>query len=304
MTRQKISIIGVPMDLGASRRGVDMGPNAVRIAYLQEKLEKLGYPVEDRGNLTVHGRESLEEGSSSAKYAKAIAQALRGLAKETYETIKGGSIPLILGGDHSLSIGSVAGIAQYFREKNQKLGMIWFDAHADINTPETSPSGNVHGMPVAHLLGLGDPDLLKVSDVQPALDVTKVVQIGLRDLDEGERTTLKKLGVKAFTMRDIDERGMRAVVQEAIEIASRDTAGIHVSWDMDWIDPSYAPGVGTPVRGGGSYRESHLAMEMIADTKKMVSVEVTEINPVLDRENKTAELAVEILLSAFGLRIL
>jgi len=304
MANKKISIIGVPMDLGGSRRGVDMGPSAVRIARLQQKLQVLGYEVLDRGNLSIQGRESLEEGSSKAKYAHEIARSLKVLSELTHRALTENSIPLILGGDHSLSIGSIAGISQYYREKNQSVGVIWFDAHGDINTPETSPSGNVHGMPVAHILGFGSPELTAVSKVQPMVDKTKVVQIGLRDLDSGEREMIKKLGVKAFTMRDIDERGMKAVMEEAIKIASNGTAGIHISCDMDWIDPSFAPGVGTPVRGGGSYRESHLCMEMIADTQKMISIEVTEVNPVLDRENKTAELAVEMLLSAFGLRIL
>lgn len=301
---RKISIIGVPMDLGASRRGVDMGPSAVRIASLQEKLEKLGHKVVDRGNVEVRGRESLNEGTGNAKYAVEIAKVLKGLSDLTYQSLKEGSTPLVLGGDHSLSMGSVAGIAKFYREKKQSIGMIWFDAHADINTPDTSPSGNVHGMPVAHLLGLGNKDLLSIVDFQPVLDKTKVVLVGLRDLDPGERETIRQLGVTCFTMREIDEMGMKAVMEAAIKVASKDTAGIHVSCDMDWIDPTYAPGVGTSVRGGGSYRESHLCMEMIADTGKMISVEVTEVNPVLDRENRTAELAVEMLLSAFGLRIL
>lgn len=304
MSKRKITIIGFPMDLGTSRRGVDMGPSALRIAQLQTKLERLGHEVSDWGNLLIKGRESLEEGTASVKYAKEIANFLKDLAEKTYQALKADSCPLVLGGDHSLSMGSVAGVARYYREQSKKIGMIWFDAHADINTPETSPSGNVHGMPVAHLMGLGEKELLAVSSVQPTVDKTKSVLIGLRDLDPGEKVTIQKLGLKCFTMRDIDERGMKSVMEEAIKIASTDTAGIHVSCDMDWIDPSFAPGVGTPVRGGGSYRESHLAMEMIADTGKMVSVEVTEVNPVLDRENKTAELAVEILLSAFGLRIL
>lgn len=301
---KKISIIGVPMDLGASRRGVDMGPSAVRIASLQHKLERLGYDVVDKGNVSVQGRESLTEGSGKSKYAAEISKVLKKVADLTYNCMKEGSTPLILGGDHSLSMGSVAGVAKYFRERKESLGVIWFDAHADINTPETSPSGNVHGMPVAHLLGLGDPHLLSIVDFKPVVDVKKMVLIGLRDLDVGERATIKKTGIKCFTMRDIDELGMHKVMAEAIKIAGDGTAGIHVSCDMDWIDPSYAPGVGTPVRGGGSYRESHLGMELVADTNKLVSVEVTEVNPVLDRENMTAELAVEMLLSAFGLSIL
>jgi len=292
------------MDLGASRRGVDMGPSAVRIANLQSKLEGMGYQVIDRGNIMVRGRELLDQGSGNAKYAAEIAKVLKDLSALTYQSLKEDSIPLVLGGDHSLSMGSVSGISKFYHEKKEKIGLIWFDAHADINTPETSPSGNIHGMPVAHLMGLGDPQILAVSPYTPVLDVSKSVLIGLRDLDPGERQTIKNLGIKCFSMREIDEMGMRAVMQEAIKIAGTGTAGIHVSCDMDWIDPSFAPGVGTAVRGGGSYRESHLCMEMIADTQKMISIEVTEVNPVLDRENKTAELAVEMLLSAFGLRIL
>ncbi len=281
-----------------------MGPSAVRIAQLEAKLQRLGYNVVDRGNLQVQGRESLSEGQSSVKFGAEIARILKELAQWVEQALEENTLPLVLGGDHSLSLGSVTGVAQYFRKRKQKLGMIWFDAHADINTPETSPSGNVHGMPVAHLLGLGDATLLSVSPVQPVLDFTKVAMIGLRDVDAGERQTIAKLGLRCFTMRDIDERGMKAVMQDALRIAADETAGIHVSCDMDWIDPTHAPGVGTPVRGGGSYRESHLAMEMIADTGLMTSLEVTEINPVLDSENQTAELALELIQSAFGLRIL
>jgi arginase len=300
----KISVIGVPMDLGTNRRGVDMGPSAVRIANLERKLQALGHEVLDRGNLTVKGRESLEQGSKTAKYSTEIARVLKAVAEQTYEALKAGSVPLILGGDHSLSMGSVAGIAKFYREKNQSVGMIWFDAHADINTPETTLSGNIHGMPIAHLLGLGHPDLSSIAPFKPVLDKSKVVLVGLRDVDPGEKETIRKLGIRCFTMRDIDEFGMKSVIQEAIKIASNETAGIHVSCDMDWIDPSYAPGVGTSVRGGGSYREAHLAMEMIADTQKMISIEVTEVNPVFDQHNMTAELAVEMLTSAFGQRIL
>ncbi|MBN8555579.1 MAG: arginase [Deltaproteobacteria bacterium] len=301
---KSISLIGVPMDLGQSRRGVDMGPSALRIAQVGERLERLGFQVTDRGNISVKGRESLPQGNSQVKYRDEIAEASKRVSEIIYKVLQEDSTPVIFGGDHSIAMGSVAGISKFYNEQKKKIGVIWFDAHADINTPETSASGNVHGMPVAHILGVGAEEFLKISALRPMVDPKHFVYIGLRDLDPPEKDTIRKLGVKAFTMRDLDELGMKEVCSRAIEIASNGTAGFHVSFDMDAIDPSNAPGVGTPAQGGISYREAHLAMEMIFDTKKMISIEVTEVNPVLDHANKTAQLATEMILSAFGNRIL
>jgi arginase len=289
----QIRIIGMPTDLGASRRGVDMGASAMRIAQLGERLGELGYNVEDIGNIPV-----------AIRYLPEILESSRQLKDATYTTLKDNRIPLVIGGDHSLSIGSIAGISKFYFERNERIGIIWIDAHGDINTPDTTISGNIHGMPLAHVLGRGHPQILSLFAANPIVDPSRVVLIGIRDLDPGERTTIKELGVRTFTMRDIDELGMRAVMQEAIRTASAGTAGIHVSFDVDGIDPTVAPGVGTPVRGGLSYREGHLVMEMLHDSQKVISMEVAEVNPVLDTANQTADLAVEFVLSAFGKRIL
>ncbi len=306
---KKIKVIGVPMDLGASRRGVDMGPSAVRIAALGTKLRALGHEVVDFGNIDSHVPESIhyseeKDNDKTRKYLAEIVGACTKLSKATHAALSEGWMPLVLGGDHSISIGSVAGISKFYREKSKKIGLIWLDAHADINTPETSISGNIHGMPFAHILGYGAKELLNVSSFTPMVEVKNAVLIGIRDLDEAEKQTIKKLGVKAFTMRDIDEMGLRRVMEEAILTASNGTEGFHVSCDVDWVDPADAPGVGTPVNGGATYREAHLAMELIFDSSKMLSLEVTEVNPVLDHSNQTAELAVEMICSAFGKKIL
>lgn len=304
LKNNKVRIIGMPSDLGASRRGVDMGASALRISQIGHKLTKLGYDVEDIGNITVAVRESVKLGDEKFKYLPEIYESSKQLKEQAYKTLVDGRIPLVLGGDHSLAIGSIAGITKYYGEKNQKVGVIWLDAHADINTPETTMSGNIHGMPLAHALGVGHKDLLSLSEKIPMVDASRTVLIGIRDLDQGEKNTIRELGVRAFTMRDIDELGMRTVMQEAIRIASNGTVGIHVSFDVDCMDPSVAPGVGTPVRGGTTYREGHLAMEMLHDSGKVISMDVAEVNPVLDTSNQTADLAVEIVLSAFGKGIL
>jgi arginase len=305
LENKKVRIIGVPSDLGASRRGVDMGPSALRIANIGPRLRQLGYDVEDIGNISVAVRESIATPQSgNIKYLNEIVDASTLLRDQVYEGLKDNRVPLVLGGDHSLAIGSIAGITKYYGEKKQKVGVIWLDAHGDINTPETSVSGNIHGMPLAHGLGIGDKALLSVSDKSPMVDSSRSVLIGIRDLDPAERSTIRELGVRAFTMRDIDEMGMRNVIQEAIRIACNGTAGFHLSFDVDCMDPSVAPGVGTPVRGGTTYREGHLAMELLHDSGKMLGMDVTEVNPVLDVSNQTADLAVEMALSAFGKRIL
>jgi arginase len=302
MRQRSVRVIGVPLDLGQSRRGVDMGPSALRIARLVERLRGIGYAVEDDGNLIVSQREQL--GKSGDDALTAIATLSCELALATAAAVRAGATPLVLGGDHSLAIGSVAGVATALAERGESLGVIWLDAHGDINTPETSASGNVHGMPVAHLLGLGDPRLSEIATPSPAVRPEQLVMVGLRDLDAPERTQIGRLGITAFTMRDIDERGLKHVMSEAIAIAGRGTGGIHVSCDPDWIDPTEAPGVGTPVRGGATYREAHLALEMIADSGRLVAMDLVEINPVLDDRNRTATLAVDLIVSAFGARIL
>ncbi len=297
-----VRIIGVPLDLGASRRGVDMGPSALRIARLAERLRTLGHEVDDVGNLIVSQREQLTD--CGPESIPAIATVCRELAEVTANAVRAGVTPLVLGGDHSLAMGSVAGVATALAERKQRIGVIWLDAHGDINTPASSTSGNVHGMPVAHLVGLGDPRLSTIAVPPPAVEAKHLVMVGLRDVDPPERRHIRDLGIAAYTMREIDERGLMSVMADAIAIAGRGTGGIHVSCDPDWIDPVDAPGVGTPVRGGATFREAHLALEMIADSGRLVSMDMVEINPVLDDRNQTATLAVDLVVSAFGARIL
>jgi arginase len=302
--RKKIRVIGVPLDLGQSRRGVDMGPSAVRVAGLEARLEQIGHNVEDAGNIAVAIPEQKSAGNPNAKYLKEITATCTKEAELVLKTLEAGKVPLVLGGDHSVGAGTVAGVAEFYRKQNQKIGLIWIDAHTDINTPDSSPSGNVHGMPLAAIMGLGPPELTKIFDFSPKVAPENCVLVGVRDIDLIERENVRKTGIDVFTMRDIDERGMRTVMEEALRIAGRGTAGYHVSLDMDWIDPEDAPGVGTPVRGGATYREAHLAMEIIADHGRMVSFEIVEVNPVIDEHNQTADLAVELALSAFGKKIL
>jgi arginase len=295
------------MDLGAGRRGVDMGPSAMRLAGLNEKLAALGYQVEDLGNVVVNQPESLPAGPSHARYLPQIAHTCERLADLVEKAANDAKVPLVLGGDHSVAIGTVAGMSRHFRRLDHKLGLIWIDAHADMNTPESSPSGNVHGMPLACCIGLGPSELTQIAGYSPAVEPGSVAILGLRSVDEIERLNVRETGVHAFTMRDIDERGMRSVVQDAIHIATlgtHGTSGFHLSFDMDAVDPSDAPGVGTPVRGGITYREAHLAMELVCDSGLMASMEVVEVNPVIDEANRTALLAVELVMSAMGKRIL
>jgi arginase len=304
MSPRKIRVIGVPLDLGQSRRGVDMGPSAVRVAGLEARLESLGHVVEDAGNITVAIAEQKKVGDPHAKYLKEITATCTKHAELVLKTLEAGKIPLVLGGDHSVAVGTVAGVAEFYRRQQQRIGLIWIDAHSDINTPESSPSGNVHGMPLAAIMGLGPPELANIFNFHPKVNPDNCVLVGVRDIDSIEKENIRRAGVEVFTMRDIDERGMRAVMEEALRMAGRGTAGYHVSLDMDWIDPEDAPGVGTPVRGGATYREAHLAMEIIADHGRMLSFEIVEVNPVIDEHNRTADLAVELTLSAFGKKIL
>ncbi|HXE91785.1 MAG TPA: arginase [Terriglobales bacterium] len=304
ITPRKIRVIGVPLDLGQSRRGVDMGPSAVRVAGLEARLEALGHVVEDAGNVSVAIAEQKKEGDPRAKYLKEITATCTKHAELVLKTLEAGKTPLVLGGDHSVAAGTVAGVAEFYRRQNQKIGLLWIDAHTDINTPETSPSGNVHGMPLAAIMGLGPPEMANILGFAPKVAPENCVLVGVRDIDQVEKENVRKAGVEVFTMRDIDERGMRTVIEEALRMAGRGTAGYHVSLDMDWIDPEDAPGVGTPVRGGATYREAHLAMEIIADHGRMTSFEIVEVNPVIDEHNRTADLAVELALSVFGKKIL
>jgi arginase len=304
ITPRKIRVIGVPLDLGQSRRGVDMGPSAVRVAGLEARLEALGHVVEDAGNVAVAIAEQKKEGDPNAKYLKEITATCTKHAELVVKTLEAGKVPITLGGDHSIAAGTVAGVAEFYRRQNQKIGLIWIDAHTDVNTPDSSPSGNVHGMPLAAIMGLGPADLTNIFDFSPKVKPENCVLVGVRDIDAIEKENVRKTGIHVFTMRDIDERGMRTVMEEALRAAGRGTAGYHVSLDMDWVDPEDAPGVGTPVRGGATYREAHLAMEIIADHGRMLSFEIVEVNPVIDEHNRTADLAVELALSAFGKKIL
>lgn len=293
------------MDLGASRRGVDMGPFAVRYTDLRERLEQLGHSVEDLGNIAVPFREDAERGAQrGARYLGAITSVCRDVAALTKTALEQSRFPLLLGGDHSLAAGSIAGAAAFHAAREQRVGVIWIDAHADLNTPGSSRSGNVHGMPLAHVLGHGDSALANVAGIRPAVRAANVAIVGLRDADDAEREHLAKWKVRALTMRSIDERGVRSVMDEAIAIASDGTAGVWVSFDLDCLAPEAAPGVGTAVPGGMTYREAHLAMEMLADTGKLIGIDLVEVNPVLDEHNRTAEVGTALLLSALGKRIL
>lgn len=297
-----VQLIGVPMDLGASRRGVDMGPSAMRVSCLTTLLHGLRISVDDAGNVDVPDRTAIG-GTTNARF-DAIRRVCTDLAARTADAVRHGVRPIVLGGDHSLAAGSVAGTATALAERGARAGLIWLDAHADLNTPETSLTGNVHGMPVAHLLGLGDTRMSRLASVFPAVRAEHVVYVGLRDVDDAEKAAIRTQGLRAFTMRDIDERGLRSVMEEAVAIATQGTGGVHLSCDADWIDPGEAPGVGTPVRGGATLREAHLAMEIIHDSGAMVAMDLVEINPIFDRQNSTAELAAELIASAFGRRIL
>lgn len=299
-----IAILGAPLDFGAGRRGVDMGPSALRLGGLNAKLQSIGYQVRDLGNVPVTQQETIDAGEPTAKYLAPISQCCVELARIVSDTVDKGQFPLVLGGDHSVGAGTVAGVSNSFRKQGKKIGVIWIDAHADMNTPEISPSGNVHGMPLASCLGRGPKELTGIFGYSPKMDARNTVLIGLREIDPLEREVVRDLGVVAYTMRDIDELGLRKVMEQAITAASDGTAGFHLSLDMDAIDPDEAPGVGTPVRGGMSYREGHLSMEMVSDSAGMVSMEVVEVNPVLDTANRTALLAIELVMSAMGKKIL
>ena len=301
---KSVGILGVPLGYGASMAGVDMGPAALRVARLKQRIVALGYAVRDLGDLRIERPEVIPEEDDSLKYLEQINAACEQLADQVEEILTAGQLPLVLGGDHSIAIGSFAGVASYFRKQEQSIGLIWFDAHADMNTPESTPSGNIHGMPLAALLGYGTPQLTDIAGFSPKLDPRLCAHVGARDIDSGERELIRKLGMRFFTMREIDERGMNTCMDEAIAIASTAEAGYAVTFDVDVLDPGDAPGSGTLVRGGLTYREAHLGMEKIAEAGGMRSLEVVEINTALDVNNKTAELGVELILSALGKTIL
>jgi len=295
----QIDIIGVPIDLGAGRRGVDMGPSAIRYAHLQPRLEELGYSVEDKGNIEVPIQEMCSITDPKLKYLDCIIPMGRRISGAVSTSIQGGRFPLVLGGDHSLSVGSIRGAA-----KHKKVGVIWVDAHADFNTPETTPSGNIHGMPLAALCGIGDPRLVSLWDeTAPVIDPQRVAIIGARDLDPGEKRNLREAGVMVQSIEQVDRFGMVGALEKSIEQVSRDVDGIYISFDMDALDPLHAPGVGTPVNGGLTFREAHLACEVVAETGKLIGMDMVEVNPILDIQNQTAIYAVEFIRSALGSRV-
>lgn len=299
-----IKIIGVPMDLGASRRGTDMGPSALRIAGLGAAIRGMGYTVEQEEDINVPAMETRALEDSKARYKPQILSVCTELAVRVKELMTEGVFPLVLGGDHSIAMGTVSGVSAYFRERGEDMGLIWFDAHGDMNIPGVSPSGNIHGMPLAHLLGRGDADLAGILGYSPKLNPDKVVLIGIRDIDAGERKIIRESGIHVFTMRDIDEHGMAKVARKTIDIVTNGTAGFHVSFDVDGCDPTVIPGSGTLVPGGVRYREAHLLLEYVADSQQLRSMEVVELNPFIDVGNISAERTLHLITSALGKSIL
>ncbi|MGP4070837.1 arginase [Halobacillus sp. B29] len=294
---KQISVIGVPMDLGQMRRGVDMGPSAIRYAGMTERLEKLKYDIEDLGDIDIPlppqtGSEKLD----NLRNLNEISEGSQSLAEEVDKVVEEGRFPLVLGGDHSIAMGTLAGIAKHY----ENLGVIWYDAHGDLNTADSSPSGNIHGMPLAVSLGIGHEKLTSIHGYEPKIKPENVVIVGARSLDEGERDLIKEHGIKVYTMHEVDRMGMTKVMEESVEYLKGRTDGVHLSLDLDGLDPHEAPGVGTPVIGGLSYRESHLAMEMLYQSGMITSAEFVEVNPILDEKNKTASVAVGLMGSLFG----
>ena len=299
-----VRVLGVPMDLGSGRRGVDMGPSAIRIAGLSDRLRELGHEVVDEGDIPIRNMEELKVGDPHARYLAEIARASGVVCKKVEGMVSRGDFPLVLGGDHSIAAGTVSGIAAAARRERKKVGLLWVDAHGDINTPETSPSGNIHGMPVAALLGHGPHELTDIGIPGPKVDPANLVLVGIRSLDEGEKRLLKRAGVQVHTMSDIDRHGIHRIMKKALARLTDGTAYLHVSFDLDAVDPTVAPGVGTPVKGGLDYREAHLIMELLHDSGRMTSLEMVEVNPILDQGNASAAFAVELVQSAFGKKIL
>jgi arginase len=299
-----IHVLGVPMDLGSGRRGVDMGPSAIRIAGLAERLRELGHKVVDDGDVVIKNMEELKVGSPQARYLSEITRASGVVARKVDRIMGLGHFPLVLGGDHSIAVATISGIAAFARNAGKRLGLLWIDAHGDVNTPETSPSGNIHGMPLAAVLGYGAPELTGIGGPGPKVSPGNVALVGVRSLDSGEKKRLKETGVQVHTMSDIDRQGVHQVMKKALSRVTDGTELVHVSFDLDAVDPTVAPGVGTPVKGGLDYREAHLIMEVIADSGVMTSLEVVEVNPILDDRNASGEFALELIQSAFGKKIL
>jgi len=308
---KKVGILGAPLGFGAGQTGSELGVDAIRLSrthgnHLIDNIRLLGYEASDRGDSTIIKPKAVADQAANPKYLEEIASSCANIAADVKRILADGAIPIILGGDHSIAIGSVAGIASHFRENGEEIGLIWFDAHADINTPETSHSGNIHGMPLATILGRGDDRLVNLEGFAPKIKLEHFAHVGARDLDDGERKIIDELGLRdrIFTMSDIDKRGMLACVNDAIDIASRASGGFAVTFDVDMIDPRFAPGSGTLVRGGATYREAHLALEVVAERGGMRSFEIVEVNPMLDQSNITVELACELILSVLGKTIL
>ncbi len=301
---RQVVLVGFPMDLGADRRGVDMGPSALRIAGIAERLRELGYRVSDRGDLSIRTQEVGELYDPRLKYLPEITRACRELADVVTTILAEGALPLLLGGDHSMSIGSIAGVARWCRQQGKRLGLLWIDAHGDLNTPESTPSGNIHGMPLAVALGYGTPELTHLLGFAPMAEVANCVLLGVRSLDPGERRLITSVGLRTYTMQDIDRRGIYTVATEAVQYLRQHVDHLHVSFDVDVLDPSVARGVGTPVPGGLSYREAHLLMETIAELGGAQSLDVVEVNPILDDRNTSAIVAAEMVASLMGKRIL
>jgi len=299
-----VQILGVPLDLGGARRGVDMGPSALRIAGIGERLAALGRTVADKGDLIAPIPETKAERDPKKKFVREIARVCQRLYQQVYQAHEQGALPVVLGGDHSLAAGSAGASADFAAARGQQIGLLWVDAHGDMNTPATTSTGNVHGMPLAALIGPEPAELSKIGARSPKVRADKTVLIGVRNLDLQERTRIRDAGVHVFTMKDIDRDGIATVMERALAIAGRDTQGIHVSFDVDVCDPVIAPGVGTPVKGGLDYREAHMVMEMIADSQRLLALDIVEVNPILDTQNQTAILAVELAASAFGQRII
>lgn len=297
---RKLSIIGMPMDLGQMRRGVDMGPSAIRYAGINEKLKVLFDEIHDLGDIQIGRPETKVDPESNLRNLELVAEKSELLAREVDKIIQTGAFPLILGGDHSIAIGTLAGVSKHYKN----LGVIWYDAHGDLNTAETSPSGNIHGMPLAISLGLGHKMLTEIGGYGPKVKPENIVLIGIRALDQGEKELINKMGIKVYTMHEVDRLGMTRVMEETISYLKEKTDGVHLSLDLDGLDPIDAPGVGTPVTGGISYRESHLAMEMLAESNIITSAEFVEVNPILDEKNKTAIAAVALMSSLLGDKLL
>lgn len=304
MELREVALVSVSLDLGAGRRGVDMGPSALRIAGLTEMIKDLGCGVREGGHVTAGGFETTEQGETGARFLHEITRVCRRTGELVSDALTQGCLPLVVGGDHSLAVGSISAVARHHHERGEKIGLIWVDAHADMNTPETTPSGNIHGMPLAVLMGRGAPELLALSGEEVAVEPEHVAILGARDVDPGERDLIQSLGVRAFTMSEIDERGVAACVDEALERVTAGTAGFYLSFDLDSLDPRLAPGVGTAVQGGLTFREGHLICEKAARSGRLLGLEVVELNPVLDDRNHTARLAVGLVASALGKAII